>query len=65
MPALPWCRKPASPLPAAGSGHRLFLIDRKVLEPVGTEGGAAEEFAVLGATGNGEGAWPLAVCTNA
>ncbi|GAB4820534.1 hypothetical protein N2152v2_007580 [Parachlorella kessleri] len=35
-----------------GSGHRLFLIDRKLLSPVGSEEGAAEEFAVLGATGN-------------
>ena len=37
----------------AGSGHRLFLIDRKLLAPVGSQEGAAEEFAVLGATGNG------------
>lgn len=35
-----------------GSAHRMFLIDRKVVAPVGSEGGAAEEFVVLGATAN-------------
>ena len=34
-------------------GHRLFLIDRKQLRTPGAADGAAEEFAVLGATGNG------------
>ena len=43
----------APPAPPPGSGHRLFLIQRRALRPVGAEGGAAEEFAVLGATGNG------------
>lgn len=38
----------------AGSGHRLFLIDRKLISPVGSEGGPVEEFNVLGATANGE-----------
>ncbi|PSC74170.1 SWIM zinc finger isoform B [Micractinium conductrix] len=35
-----------------GSGHRLFLIDRRQLRPVGAPEGAGEEFHVLGATGN-------------
>jgi hypothetical protein len=35
-----------------GSGHRLFLIDRQQQRPIGAEGGAAETFTVLGATGN-------------
>ena len=38
-------------MPGPGS-HRLFLIERKPLRPLEAEGGAAEEFAVLGATGN-------------
>lgn len=37
-----------------GSGHRLFLIDRRQLRAPGlSPEGAAEEFHVLGATGNG------------
>jgi SWIM zinc finger len=36
----------------AGSSHRLFLIDRKVLDPPGSEGGAKVQFVVLGATRN-------------
>ena len=36
----------------AGFSHRLFLIDREVQEPVGSEGGGSEKFVVLGATGN-------------
>ena len=53
-----WSSRPAQPVvermgrALPGSGHRLFLLDRKVLAPVGARGGAAEEFAVLGATGN-------------
>ena len=39
-------------LPGAG-GHRMFLINRVPLREAGDEGGAAEQFAVLGATGNG------------
>ncbi|KAK9848236.1 hypothetical protein WJX84_001782 [Apatococcus fuscideae] len=35
-----------------GSGHRLFLIDRKLVAPVGSDGGPIEEFNVLGATAN-------------
>ena len=38
----------------AGSGHRLFLIDRKLIAPVGSDGGPVEDFNVLGATANGE-----------
>lgn len=34
-----------------GSGHRLFLISRKTVAPIGAEGGPVEEFVVLGATG--------------
>ena len=37
----------------AGSGHRMFLLERKVQAPIGSEGGPVEHFAVLGATGNG------------
>lgn len=37
-------------MPGAG-GHRLFLVDRRSVRPVGAEGGGAEEFVVLGATG--------------
>ena len=36
-----------------GSGHRMFLLNRKVEAPLGSEGGPAELFDVLGATGNG------------
>jgi hypothetical protein len=39
-------------LPSAGISHRLFLINREVLEPAGSEGAASEKFVVLGATGN-------------
>ncbi|KAK9841932.1 hypothetical protein WJX84_004500 [Apatococcus fuscideae] len=35
-----------------GSGHRLFLIDRKLVAPVGSDGGPIEDFNVLGATAN-------------
>lgn len=38
----------------AGSAHRMFLISSKAIWPAGAEGGRAQEFAVLGATGNGE-----------
>lgn len=38
----------------AGSGHRMFLLTRKTLAQPDNEAGAAEEFEVLGATGNGE-----------
>lgn len=34
-----------------GSGHRLFLISRNTVAPLGAEGGPVEEFVVLGATG--------------
>ena len=37
----------------AGSGHRLFLLSRRALRTEETSP-AAEEFDVLGATGNGE-----------
>ena len=36
-----------------GSGHRMFLLNRKVAAPIGSEGGPVELFDVLGATGNG------------
>lgn len=36
----------------AGLSHRLFLIDREVLEAAGSEGGGREKFVVLRATGN-------------
>lgn len=36
-----------------GSGHRMFLLSRKVAAPIGSEGGPVELFDVLGATGNG------------
>ena len=39
----------------AGSGHRLFLISRKTVAPLGSEAGPVEEFAVLGATGAASG----------
>ncbi|KAK9916899.1 hypothetical protein WJX75_008503 [Coccomyxa subellipsoidea] len=35
-----------------GSGHRMFMLDRKTIAPLGSEGGPIEEFAVLGATAN-------------
>lgn len=38
---------------ASGSGHRMFLINTKELAPAGAPEGRAQEFAVLGATGNG------------
>ena len=31
----------------------MFLVDRKTIAPIGSEGGPVEEFAVLGATANG------------
>jgi hypothetical protein len=31
----------------------MFLINTKAVRPAGAEGGRAQEFAVLGATGNG------------
>ncbi|EIE26733.1 hypothetical protein COCSUDRAFT_59250 [Coccomyxa subellipsoidea C-169] len=34
------------------SGHRMFMLDRKTIAPLGSEGGPIEEFAVLGATAN-------------
>lgn len=34
------------------SGHRMFLIERKMLRSLGHASGPAEEYAVLGATGN-------------
>jgi hypothetical protein len=37
----------------AGSAHRMFLINTKAVRPAGADGGRAQEFAVLGATGNG------------
>lgn len=49
-PCLPQLRMERA-MPGAG-GHRLFLIDRTPRAPLGAPGGAAEEFAVLGATGN-------------
>lgn len=38
----------------AGSGHRMFLISTKELAPAGAPAGRAQEFVVLGATGNGK-----------
>jgi hypothetical protein len=38
----------------AGSGHRMFLISTKQLAPAGAPDGRAQEFVVLGATGNGK-----------
>ncbi|GBF92508.1 hypothetical protein Rsub_04612 [Raphidocelis subcapitata] len=35
-----------------GSGHRMFLISTRELRPAGAPGGRAQEFTVLGATGN-------------
>jgi hypothetical protein len=35
----------------AGSSHRLFLIDRQIIDPVGCVDGAMAKFSVLGATG--------------
>ncbi|GFR45239.1 hypothetical protein Agub_g6637 [Astrephomene gubernaculifera] len=35
-----------------GSAHRMFLVDSRQLAPVGAPGGPAQEFHVLGATGN-------------
>ncbi len=32
----------------------MFLVDSSPLRPQGAEGGAAAEYHVLGATGNGE-----------
>ena len=43
----------------------MFLLDRKVLSPSGSGGGRSEEFAVLGATANGEfvkSAFTLLMC---
>ena len=40
------------PSSRTGAAHRLFLVERKQLAAPGSEGGGAEEFAVLGATGN-------------
>jgi hypothetical protein len=37
-----------------GSGHRMFLISTKQLAPSGAPAGRAQEFVVLGATGNGK-----------
>lgn len=37
----------------ADSGHRIFLLDRKTVAPIGSETGPIEEFTVLGATANG------------
>ena len=37
---------------APGSGHSMFLIDRKTIAPLCSPGGGCEEYAVLGATGN-------------
>lgn len=31
----------------------MFLLDRKTVAPLGSEGGPVEEFAILGATANG------------
>lgn len=31
----------------------MFMLDRKTIAPLGSEGGPIEEFAVLGATANG------------
>ena len=36
-----------------GSGHRMFLLNRKLEAPFGSEGGPKELFDILGATGNG------------
>jgi hypothetical protein len=49
------CRRTAHCLlrPAAGSAHCMFLISTKQLAPAGAPGGRAQEFVVLGATGNG------------
>lgn len=48
------CRKVLSVLILdSGSGHRMFMLDRKTIGPLGSEGGPVEEFAILGATGNG------------
>ncbi|KAK9801952.1 hypothetical protein WJX73_009971 [Symbiochloris irregularis] len=35
-----------------GSGHRMFLLSRATLAQAGSEGGAKEQFDILGATGN-------------
>ncbi|KAK9823335.1 hypothetical protein WJX72_002022 [[Myrmecia] bisecta] len=35
-----------------GSGHRLYLLDRKTVALLGSPSGPMEEFVVLGATGN-------------
>jgi SWIM zinc finger len=35
-----------------GGAHRLYLIERKAVRPVGSPGGAQETFVVLGATRN-------------
>ncbi|CAD7704550.1 unnamed protein product [Ostreobium quekettii] len=37
-----------------GSAHRMFLLEHKVVTPIGSPGGGVEEFVVLGATANGE-----------
>lgn len=33
----------------------MFLLERKVVAALGSTGGPIEEFAILGATGNGTG----------
>ena len=43
-------------------GHRLFLLDRRVVRPVGAREGAEESFAVMGAIGNGEAGMAAWVC---
>jgi hypothetical protein len=43
-------------------GHRLLLLDRRVVRPVGAPEGAKESFAVMGATGNGEAGMAAWVC---
>ena len=45
-----------------GSGHRMFLLNRKVAAPIGSEGGPVELFDVLGATGNGRLPPPSILC---
>jgi hypothetical protein len=46
----------------AGSAHRMYLISTKELAPAGAPGGRAQEFVILGATGNGACVCPCWCC---
>ena len=38
---------------STGSSHRMYLLDREVEAPIGSEGGPIERFDIFGTTGNG------------